>query len=56
MLDSDLFEVLVPVLYKADLFFALWVKLVHDMIQTLLEAALEDLVIVVASPYDCFVV
>ena len=56
MLDGDLLEILVPVLLKANLLLAFRVKLVHDVIETLLEALLEDTVILVTCPHDRLVV
>lgn len=47
MLDSDLFEVLAPVLRETHLLLALLIKLAHDVVETLLEALLEDSVIFV---------
>ena len=47
MLDSDLFEVLAPVLGETHLFLALFIKLAHDVVKALLEPLLENCVVVV---------
>ena len=49
MLDSDLFEVLAPVLGETHFLLALFIKLAHDVVKALLEPLLENCVVVVPS-------
>ena len=56
MLNCNLFEVLLPVLLEADLLLPLGIELGHDVVEALLEADLEDRVVVVASSHNCLVV
>ena len=56
MLYCDLFEILLPVLLEADLLLPLGIELAHDVVEALLEAHLEDGVVVVASTHNRLVV
>ena len=56
MLDSDLFEILAPVILEADVLFTFRVKFTHDVVESLLEALLEYVVVFVSSTDDCLVV
>ena len=56
MLNCNLFEVLLPVFLETDLLLPLGIELVHDVVEALLEADLEDRVVVVASTHNCLVV
>ena len=50
--DRDLLQVLLPVLLEAHLFLPLVVELGHDVVETLLEALLELVIVFVASAND----
>lgn len=56
MLYCDLFEILLPVLLEANLLLPLGIELAHDVVEALLEAHLEDGVVVVASTHNRLVV
>ena len=54
--NRDLFKVLLPVFLEALLFFPFRVKLGHHVVQALLEALLEVVIVLVASANNRFVV
>lgn len=56
MFNSDLLEILTPILLEAYLFFTLGVKFGHDVVETGLEAALELQIVLISCPDDCLVV
>ena len=56
MLDSDLFQIFLPVNVKPVLFLPVTVKLVHDSHHTHVESLPENLVKLIASLDDHFVV
>ena len=56
MFNSDLLEILTPILLEAYLFFTLGVKFGHDVVETGLEATLELQIVLISCPDDCLVV